>query len=41
MLNRLTDMFVVGKFDYDVMVRYQNLMQKPKLIRAPIRPGPG
>ena len=34
-LNRLTDILAVGKFDYDVMVRYQNLMRKPELFRAP------
>ena len=33
--NRLTDIFAVGKFDYGVMVQYQNLMQKPELLRAP------
>ena len=33
--NRLTDIFAVGKFDYGVMVRYQNLTQKPELLRAP------
>ena len=34
-LNRLTDTFAVGKFDYDVMMRYQNLTWKPELFRAP------
>ena len=34
-LNRLTDIFAVGKFDYGVMVRYQNLTRKPELFRAP------
>ena len=38
-LNRLTDIFVVGKFDYGVMVRYQNLMRTPELFRAPLGPG--
>ena len=38
-LNRLTDTFAVGKFDYGVRVPYQNLMQKPELFRAPPRPG--
>ena len=34
-LNRLTDIFAVGKFDYGaVMVRYQNLSRKPELFRA-------
>ena len=33
--NRLTDIFAVGKFDYGVMVQYQNLTQKPELLRAP------
>ena len=45
-LNRLADIFAVGKYDYDVMVRYQNLTWKPKLFRAPwapvpLGPGPG
>ena len=40
-VNRLTDIFAVGKFDYGAMVRYQNLTQKPELFRAPPRPGPG
>ena len=35
----LTDIFAVGKFDYSVMVRYQNLTRKPKLFRAPIGSG--
>ena len=39
-LNRLTDIFAVGKFDYDVMVRYQNLTPKPELFWAPPWPGP-
>ena len=34
-LNRLTNIFAVGKFDYGVMVRYQNLMQKPEHFRGP------
>ena len=34
-VNRLTDIFAVGKFDYGVMVRYQNLTQKPGFFRAP------
>ena len=34
-LNRLTDIFAVGKFDYGVMVRYQNSTRKPELFRAP------
>ena len=34
-LNRLTDIFAVGKFDYGVMVRYQNLTRKPKLFNTP------
>ena len=33
--NRLTDIFAVGKFDYGVMMQYQNLTQKPELLRAP------
>ena len=41
MLNKLTDIFAVGKFDYGVMVRYQNLTRKPELFRAPLGPGPG
>ena len=40
-LNRLTDIFAVGKFDYGVMVRYQNLTRKPELFRAPLGQGPG
>ena len=40
-VNRLTDIFAVGKFDYGVMVRYQNLTQKPELFRAPLGLGPG
>ena len=39
-LNRLTGIFAVGKFDYGVMVRYQNLTRKPELFRAPLGPGP-
>ena len=39
-LNRLTDIFAVGKFDYGVMVRYQDLTRKPKLFRARLGPGP-
>ena len=38
-LNRLTDIFAVGKFDYDVMVRYQNLTWKPELFGALLGPG--
>ena len=34
-LNRLTDIFAVGKFVYGVVVRYQNLTRKPELLRAP------
>ena len=34
-LNWLTDIFAEGKFDYDAMVRYQNLTRKPELFRAP------
>ena len=34
-LNRLTDIFAVGKFDYGVMVRYQNLTRKHELFQAP------
>ena len=33
----MTDIFAVGKFDYDVMVLYQNLTQKPELFRARVR----
>ena len=33
-LNSLTDIFAVGKFDYSAMVRYQNLTRKPELFRA-------
>ena len=41
-MNRLTDIFAVGKLDYGVLVRYQNLTQKPELFRAPpLGPGPG
>ena len=40
-VNRLTDIFAVGKFDYDVMEQYQNLTRKPELFRAPLGPGPG
>ena len=45
-LNRPTDIFAVGKFDYGVMVQYQNLTRKPELFRAPcarapLGPGPG
>ena len=40
-LNRLTDIFAIGKFDYGVMVRYQNLTRKPELFRAPLGTGPG
>ena len=35
LLNRLTDIFAEGKFDYGVMVRYQNLTRKPELFWAP------
>ena len=38
-VTRLTDIFAVGKFDYSVMVPYQNLTRKPELFQAP--PGPG
>ena len=46
LLNRLTDIFAVGKFDCGVMVRYQSLTRKPELFRAlwaraPLGPGPG
>ena len=34
-LIRLTDILAVGKFDYGDMVRYQNLMRKSELFRAP------
>ena len=34
-LNRLFDIFAVSKFGYGVMVRYQNLTQKPELFRVP------
>ena len=34
-LNRLTDIFAVGKFEYGVMVWYQNLTRKPELFQAP------
>ena len=37
-MNRLTDIFAVGKFDYGVMVRYHNLTRKPELFRAPLGP---
>ena len=37
----LTDIFAVGKVDYGVMVRYQNLTWKSELFRAPLGPGPG
>ena len=45
-LNRLTDIFALGKFDYGAMVRYQNLTRKPEHLRAPwarapLGPGPG
>ena len=40
-LNRLINIFAVGKFDYGVMERYQNLTRKPELFRAPQGPGPG
>ena len=41
-LNRLTDIFAEGKFDYGVMVQNQNLlMRKPEFIWAPLNPGPG
>ena len=40
-LNRMTDIFAAGKFDYGVMVRYQNLKRKAELFRAPQGPGPG
>ena len=34
-LNRLTDIFGLGKFDYGAMVRYQNLTREPEHLRAP------
>ena len=34
-VNRLPDIFAIGKFDYGVMVRYQNLTRKPELFLAP------
>ena len=34
LLNKWTDIFAVGKVDYGVMVRYQNLTRKPELFRA-------
>ena len=34
-VNRLIDIFAVGKFDYGVMVPYQNLTRKPELFQAP------
>ena len=34
-VHRLTDIFAVGKFDYGVVVWYQNLTRKPELFRAP------
>ena len=34
-MNMLTDIFALGKFDYGVMVRYQNLTRKPELFRVP------
>ena len=40
-LNRLTDIFAVGKFVYGVMVRYQNLTRKPELLQSPLCPGLG
>ena len=45
-LNWLTDIFAVDKFDYGVIVRYRNLTRKPELFRAPkarapLGPGPG
>ena len=45
-MNSLIDIFDVGKFDYGVVVRYQNLMRKPEhfpglLSPGPPRPGPG
>ena len=39
-VNRLSDIFAVGKFDYGVMVRYQNLTWKPELFRGPLSSGP-
>ena len=38
-MNTLTDIFAVGKFDYGVMVPYQNLARKPELFQAPLGPG--
>ena len=45
-LNRLTNIFAVSKFDYGGMVRFQNLRRKPEFFRAPsarppLRVGPG
>ena len=45
-LNKLTDILAVGKFDCGVTVRYQILTRKSELFRAfsawaPPRPGPG
>ena len=40
-VHRLTDVFAVGKFDYGVVVRYQNLTRKPELFRVPLGPVPG
>ena len=45
-VNWLTNIFAVGKFDYCVMVRYQNLTRKPELFwapwaRAPLGPSQG
>ena len=34
-VNRLTDIFAVGKFEYGVMVQDQNLTRKHELFRAP------
>ena len=39
-LNKLTDIFAVSKFDYGVMVQYQNLTRKPELFRAQVRSRP-
>ena len=34
-LNWLSDIFAVDKFDYGVIGRYRNLTWKPELFRAP------
>ena len=45
-LKRLTNILAVGKFDYGVLVQYQNLTRKPELFQAPwarvpLGPDPG